>query len=136
MSKNIQSKISSDDHDPLMQLDLRAKKKLADFENRVRIAGGLPKDSGKQRKLLVDKLPNQSVKRDPPSLFNGNVRQGSEKKVSGHSRIQALGDFDMEGYLSAQRITEGEAMKKFQFNQIASDATPPDRYLKDYRNSQ
>lgn len=51
------------------------------------------------------------------------------------SRIAALGDFDMEAYLSAQRMKEGEGdpMKNFQFNQVASDSTPPDRYLKDFR---
>ena len=135
LSKNVRNRISLDSHDPLMQLNLRDKKKLANLENRAGLAGSLSKDRGRQRKLLVDKLPNQSVKHDPPSLFNGNVGQESNK-VSGRSRIQALGDFDMEGYLNAQRITKGEAMKRFQFNQIASDATPPDRYLKDYRNTQ
>lgn len=50
-------------------------------------------------------------------------------------RIAVLGGFDMESYLAAQRMLEGQGdpMKRFQFNQVASDATPPDRYLKDYR---
>lgn len=52
------------------------------------------------------------------------------------SRIAALGDFDMEAYLSAQRMKEGEGdpMRNFQFNQVVSDSTPPDRYLKDFRH--
>lgn len=57
-------------------------------------------------------------------------------KGGGSSRIAALGDFDMEAYLSAQRMKEGDGdpMKNFQFNQVASDSTPPDRPLKDFRN--
>ena len=52
------------------------------------------------------------------------------------SRIAALGEFDMDSYLEAQRMRKGEGdpMKNFQFNQVASDSTPPDRVLKDVRN--
>ncbi len=47
-----------------------------------------------------------------------------------------LGGFDVEGYLSGQRLEEGKGdpMKRFQFNQVASDATPPDRFLVDVRH--
>ena len=49
-----------------------------------------------------------------------------------------LGGFDTEGYLAPQRMLKGhgDPMRAFQFNQVASDATPPDRLLKDYRDSQ
>ena len=48
-----------------------------------------------------------------------------------------LGSFDVEGYLSVQRMEKGDGrdpMKRFQFNQVASDATPPDRFLQDVRH--
>ena len=53
------------------------------------------------------------------------------------SQIAVLGGFDAESYLNGQKMVQGDggdSMKKFQFNQVASDATPPDRFLKDYRN--
>lgn len=53
-------------------------------------------------------------------------------------RISVLGSFDLEAYLGPQRMVEGggDKMKNFQYNQVVSDATRPDRYLKDYRNPQ
>ena len=49
-----------------------------------------------------------------------------------------LGTFDQEAYLSPQRMNEKDGvdqMKRFQFNQFASDHTDMDRLLKDFRNS-
>ena len=47
-----------------------------------------------------------------------------------------LGSFDVEAYLAPQRMLQGQGdpMKRFQFNQVASDSTPPDRYLRDFRD--
>lgn len=52
-------------------------------------------------------------------------------------RIAVLGSLDVEAYLGPQRMVEGDGgdkMKNFQYNQVVSDATRPDRYLRDYRN--
>ena len=49
-----------------------------------------------------------------------------------------LGTFDQEAYLAPQRMNEEDdvdQMKRFQFNQFASDHTDMDRLLRDYRNS-
>ena len=50
--------------------------------------------------------------------------------------MAVLGSFNVEAYLGPQRMVEGggDKMKNFQYNQVISDGTPPDRYLKDYRN--
>ena len=47
-----------------------------------------------------------------------------------------LGEFDVEAYLSPQRMLKGQGdpMKAFQFNQVASDAILPNRWLQDVRN--
>lgn len=90
------------------------------------------------------RLPNQPKLRERPYKGNGGrvrggggVRgEGGWPEGNGLGRIPALGSFDVEAYLAPQRLTmgTGDNMKKFQFNQEASDSTPPDRYLKDYRN--
>ncbi len=71
-------------------------------------------------------------KKRRPRLPKGNVL--SEHAQSNPGGI--LGSFDAERYLSEQRMTEGQGnkMKKFQFNQVISDATSPDRRLDDYRH--
>ena len=49
-----------------------------------------------------------------------------------------FGNFDQEAYLSSQRMNEKDGvdqMKRFQFNQFASDHTNMDRHLKDFRHS-
>lgn len=81
-----------------------------------------------ERKLLVEGRAGEVAVDVPLNKFNDNKQT--------LSRIPSLGLFDMESYLSIQRMAKGEGdpMKRFQFNQVASDATPPDRYLKDYRN--
>lgn len=58
----------------------------------------------------------------------------SQKKPNTHS--PHLGEFDVEAYLSPQHMLKGQGdpMKAFQFNQVASDATPPNRWLQDVRN--
>ena len=57
------------------------------------------------------------------------------RKLQGWPSI-LLGAFDVEAYLSPQRMLKGQGdpMKAFQFNQVVSDATPPDRWLRDVRN--
>lgn len=49
----------------------------------------------------------------------------------------SLGSLDVEAYLGPQRMLQGQGdpMKRFQFNQVSSDAMPPDRHLKDIRDS-
>lgn len=96
---------------------------------------------GPGMKALREKFgePWQMEKEKKNMMFEdidkGGQLQGEVHKVS-VSRIAALGEFDMEAYLSAQRMKEGggDPMKNFQFNQVTSDATPPDRYLKDVRS--
>ncbi len=117
-NKNPKQTFVSDEHNPLNQIKLKL---LQEEQNRKKNARE-SSDTGQQRKLLVDKL----------------IGTGNQK---GRSRITVLGDFNMESYLEAQKMVKedvtvkGDAMKNFQFNQIASDALAPDRYLKDYRNS-
>lgn len=78
--------------------------------------------------------PQRRIKKKTPAATRAHARGEGEIK----SKISVLGSFDVESYLEAQRMKagEGDKMKKFQFNQVISDATPPDRYLRDYRNSQ
>lgn len=76
---------------------------------------------------------------DEPKPQRGQIEMVQKVPLTSapfRTRIAALGDFDMEAYLSAQRMKEGEGdpMKNFQFNQVASDSTPPDRYIKDFRS--
>lgn len=68
----------------------------------------------------------------------GGYLEKKQQKLSSLSGGVDLGEFEQEAYLGAQRMRagEGDKMKKFQFNQVASDATPPDRFLRDYRNPQ
>ncbi len=124
-SRNIKRKIPSDKNDPLVQIKLKEERKSlgSKLQNRMKMAQE-SRDSGKQRKLLVDKVVGPFGKQPTSSPL--------EKKPQS---IAVLGDFDMESYLGAQKMVKGDAMKSFQFNQIVSDATRPDRYLKDYRNS-
>ena len=70
---------------------------------------------------------------DFPAQLKDEDKPNSEQES--RPRIAGLGDFDMESYLAEQRLAKGQGdpMRKFQFNQVASDTTPPDRYLKDYR---
>ena len=67
---------------------------------------------------------------------NGRGKLQEVANKASVSHIAALGEFDMETYLASQRMKEGggDPMKNFKFNQVASDSTPPDRYLKDVRN--
>ena len=122
-SRNIQRKIPSNKNDPLVQIKLKEERKSLG-KNHQKMAQEL-RDSGKQRKLLVDKVVGPF----------GKQATSSQLEKMPRSKITALGDFDMESYLGAQKMVKGDAMSNFQFNQIVSDATPPDRYLKDYRNS-
>ncbi len=115
-NRNAKQPFISEENNPLNQIKIKEKLKLLEEGNQRRKKAQEQADTGKQRKLLVDKLLNV----------------GPQK---GQSRIAVLGDFDMESYLNAQKMVKGDSMKNFQFNQIASDALAPDRYLKDYRNT-
>lgn len=66
-----------------------------------------------------------------------DMKPGLRNGVKQRSTFLELGAFDAESYLLAQKMEkdEGDPMKRFQFNQVVSDATPPDRYLVDVRNS-
>ncbi len=80
------------------------------------------------------KLPEAAAGRDVAG--GGGGRRDGEGEVQ-QSGIPVLGSFDVEAYLAPQRMVnggKGDKMKSFQFNQVASDATPPDRFLRDYRN--
>ena len=68
------------------------------------------------------------------TVITKGLYPASQKKPSTHS--PHLGEFDVEAYLSPQRMLKGQGdpMKAFQFNQVASDAIPPNRWLQDARN--
>ena len=78
-------------------------------------------------------------RRNPdPLISDSNQAVNSQKDMRRSAGVGGsnLGTFDQEAYLQAQRMREGEGdkMKRFQFNQVASDATAPNRFLRDYRN--
>lgn len=96
--------------------------------------------SRNKNKKQISKIGEQVKRLDGGVAMDRNkVKNSALDKGRREGRLPAisvLGSFDVQSYLGAQRMVEGEGdkMKKFQFNQVASDATPPDRYLKDYRN--
>ena len=63
-------------------------------------------------------------------LINQHLEQ-----MRNSSRVVLVG-FDEEAYLAPQRMKKGEGdpMKRFQFNQVASDATASNRPLNDVRH--
>ena len=85
------------------------------------------------------RLANKEQERSSPFPFSPNGLIPKPDKLHTPAvpePLEFLGSFDAESYLSAQRMLEGDgdAMKKFQFNQVASDATPPNRLLRDVRH--
>lgn len=94
----------------------------------------------KAMKEKFGRMFNKQSPQSPVALEDHPAQQVQNIPAAGaapsRSRIPALGEFDMESYLGAQRmrVGEGDPMKNFQFNQVASDSTPPDRVLKDVRN--
>lgn len=99
---------------------------------------GLPANSRylvKDPSKGVGTAPGKEKYKALPIQVQGKPFHLDVEKAPGHS-LDFLGSFDMENYLSAQRMLEGQgdAMKHFQFNQVASDATPPDRELHDVRH--
>ena len=90
-SRNIKWKIPSDKNDPLVQIRLKEERKSLGpkLQNRMKMAQE-SRDSGKQRKLLVDKVVGPFGKQPTSSPL--------EKKPQS---IAVLGDFDMESYLGA-----------------------------------
>ena len=136
--KNKERKIvPGNKNDPFIQLREKLMEHDPSFKSRLAKSREAVKKNPKrymyhnERKLLVEKHAGEAADDVKPNKF-------SEHKQQTLSRIAGLGLFDIESYLSFQRmvIGEGDPMKRFQFNQVASDATPPDRYLKDYRNQQ
>ncbi len=103
----------------------------------------------KQGRVPDDKSEaHRAIKEDGDILLNnelhGRFEQsnmapgGSHFGQSPSALRRVLGSFNAEHYLAAQRMLEGQGdpIRAFQFNQVASDATPPDRPLRDYRNPQ
>lgn len=106
--------------------------------------------AGKQN-VLMDKLRDgyraslasvQSPSNNPIKLFSPERRVRGEPRFfdennfpwTHHFEVD-FGSFDPEPYLTGQHLKDGEdEMKRFQFNQRRSDATPYDRDLKDIRN--
>ena len=92
---------------------------------------------GPGMKAMKEKFGRVFNKQSDREIVRGRENPAAQvREIPAASRITALGEFDMESYLASQRMREGEGdpMKNFQFNQVASDSTPPDRYLKDVRN--
>ena len=122
---------SRDQHDPLQQL-----------RNDIDDSPDKHKDAIKRSwtKILSKKKKRNHVnKKWEHSYRYGKDTAGPQGNVAGvkRSTYSFLGSFNMVAYLSAQQMEagEGDPMKKFQFNQVASDATPPDRHLIDVRHS-
>lgn len=86
---------------------------------------------GVESKRKLDDRQQHEDKHYPVGFDKNKLPQHSS------SYHHLLGGLDVMGYLSAQRMLQGQGdpMHAFQFNQVASDATAPDRKLKDYRNS-
>ena len=99
----------------------------------------LHKLNGPGMKAMKEKFGKVlSRQSQPPAILENHPAQQIQNIPARGvgSRITILGEFDMESYLEAQRMRagEGDPMKNFQFNQVASDSIPPDRVLKDVRN--
>lgn len=82
--------------------------------------------------------PGGGRRNSNPLNNDGSRALNSQKNRHQSADVEGshLGAFDQEAYLSAQRMLEGDGdkMRRFQFNQVVSDATPPNRFLRDYRN--
>ena len=111
---------------------------LDSFWNKM---SNLAVDDGAKRNRFPDLLGGLDrgrIKNSAVPVDDGAPRNLRRKGVQSPGGVggSILGTFDQEAYLSAQRMKEGggDKMKKFQFNQVLSDATPPDRFLRDYRN--
>jgi len=153
-SHNAQRPQPEDKNDPLQQLKMKEERFIS------KLSENEAEEFGRQRKLLVDEFKQLPMEKfDKHNLVKkmnkelaldaidkhllsekipANLFAEAARITTPEPRLSILGGFDMESYLSEQRMTSNaghNAMKKFQFNQIASDATPPDRYLRDYRNN-
>ena len=100
----------------------------------------LHKLNGPGMRAIKEKFGKVFNKQPLPRIVDSAGENPARKvqDVPAVSHIPALGSFDMDSYLEVQRMKagEGDPMKNFQFNQVASDSTPPDRYLKDVRHHQ
>lgn len=81
------------------------------------------------------------IKKDSHDSITDNIKSQidriTEALIAKSNKSLLLGSvFNPEGYLAAQHMTKGTGspMKRFQFNQIASDSTSFDRVLWDIRN--
>ena len=89
---------------------------------------GMAAEAGQEQNKPVDGLQERDkhfpvgVGQNRPPFFSSSLRH-------------ILGEFNVEGYLSSQRMLQdqGDPMSAIKFNQVASDATPPDRVLSDHR---
>ncbi len=84
----------------------------------------------KARRRLSERHGEREIRQSPTN------RDGGAQDTQWRPTYLRFGALDVESYLSGQRMKEGEGdvMKRFQFNQVASDATPPDRSLVDVRH--
>lgn len=90
-------------------------------------------------KRIPEHLGGLGGGRRNPNPYVNDRERGVDSQRNRHQEDVGgshLGTFDQEAYLSAQRMREGDGdkMRRFQFNQVISDATPPNRFLRDYRN--
>ena len=109
------------------------------YENRVII-----NEQGTQRAnslKKIEKFPDRQQRKNSPItdiLKTEILRRQKEYFKTHHSDSSFyLGkEFNAESYLAPQRLRkgQGDAMKRFRFNQVASDNTPFNRTLWDVRN--
>lgn len=109
------------------------------YQNRVII-----NEQGAQRAnslKKIEKFPDRQQRKNSPitDILRTEILRRQKEYYKTHRSDSSfyLGKkFNAESYLAAQRLREGQgdAMKRFRFNQVASDNTPFNRTLWDVRN--
>lgn len=101
----------------------------------------LKRKTNMERNVIDEEKENDIIHQRGPRRRRNRVERlgggGALQQQLQRDGLAMLGSFDTEAYLGPQRMlkgTDGDNMKRFQFNQVASDATPPDRHLRDYRH--
>ena len=125
---------SNDPFNQLSNVVKRTKSKRKEWLNRNVASDGRAQKKDKLYKTAAVE-GKEKLKQQRGEQFSVGFDKNDMPQVSSSYR-HFLGKFDVEEYLSSQRMLmgQGDPMSAFQFNQVASDATAPDRKLMDYRN--
>ena len=115
--------------------DPNQRKLLEELQNRDPGLDSIKRQIGNAQLQQLDLIkPSPKFLWKSETMITKGPYRGSQKKPNKYS--PHLGEFDVEAYLSPQRMLKGQGdpMKAFQFNQVASDGVPPNRWLQDVRN--